>query len=538
MWTLIVSCEQQLVIDNNLVILERLGGEKTKVRRITCLLLFLAFATSPATAAWREASSDHFVIYSEDSARDLKAYATRLESFYLALGKIQKVRPAKPGPASRLTVFALGNLTAVRNLLRGKGGGNVAGIYIARASGSIAITSRYVGRSDSSGLTPENVLLHELSHHFMLQHLNGVFPAWYVEGFAEFASTADFTREGSVFIGRPPSSSTFGFILGDGIALKDLFTLQPGTLSPEQQEAFYRMGWLLTHYLTFEPSRKGQLTRYLARLAEGAGSLEAVREVFGDLRKLGLELDGYVNVSKRRFEVSNNAIAPEAVTVRDLSPGEEAIMRVRMTSARGVGEAEAREVHLDALKASGPYPDNPVVQAALAEAAFDAGRHTDAEAAAKRALAADPQSIKALLLAGQARAALLAASKNRDPADWDQVRGRFREAAQLDPQYAQPLILTYASYGQQGAAPPREAVEGMIRAQALAPQDDGLRWVAGGLLLQTGKNSEARAVLAPLAFDPHGGGMGKMVLSVIAALDAGGSSKAWEVWQSQAQGGN
>lgn len=41
--------------------------------------------STPASAKWRMAESEHFVIYAEDSAKDLQKFAQMLENYHAAM---------------------------------------------------------------------------------------------------------------------------------------------------------------------------------------------------------------------------------------------------------------------------------------------------------------------------------------------------------------------------------------------------------------------------------------------------------------------
>jgi hypothetical protein len=166
------------------------------------LLLFLP---AQARAEWRQATTDHFIIYSEDSPENLEAFATKLERFDRALRVLLDLPDPKLSPGNRLTVFVVSNLSQVRKLYgKGKARASVAGFYMPRATGSFAITPRSTGPGGGEyEINEQIILLHEYAHHFMLGNFVGAFPAWLVEGYAEFNSTATFEKDGSVGIGLP-----------------------------------------------------------------------------------------------------------------------------------------------------------------------------------------------------------------------------------------------------------------------------------------------------------------------------------------------
>jgi tetratricopeptide (TPR) repeat protein len=142
-----------------------------------------------------------------------------------------------------------------------------------------------------------------------------------------------------------------------------------------------------------------------------------------------------------------------------------------------------------------------VVQAWLAEAELDAKNHEAAIAAADRALAADPRSLKALLIRGKTM--LEMAQCNREKADWGAIRQFLIRANKVDPEAAEPLLLFYDSYLEAGQQPSASAISGLLYAHQIVPQDSDLRGKVVRQLLRSGKVEEARKAYGPIAYSPH-----------------------------------
>ncbi|HYJ82282.1 MAG TPA: hypothetical protein VEW26_05490 [Allosphingosinicella sp.] len=498
--------------------------------RSAALALGLCLLPGPALAEWREASSRHFLVYSEGSAQSLQEFATKLEKF----DKAMRLRLGFPdedlGPGNRVTVYVVGNIAAVQRLARAKGSG-IAGFYAGRAGGSIAVVPRISGTGSRTDLDPAIILLHEYSHHMMLQSVAAAYPAWFREGFAEFYSTARFEKDGSMGFGAAANHRAWGLVGMSPLPIELLFDPTRRKLTQLEWEAtIYGRGWLLTHYLTFDRTRSGQLEAYLNAVNSGKGSLEAAKSAFGDLKVLDRELKTYLNRKMIPYlPLKAERLGIEPVVLRTLRPGEDAIMDLWIRSQVGVTSADAGRVAADMRKAAAPWPDDPAVQAALAEAEFDAGNFDAADAAAARAIAADPKNVDALTY--RARVAFeRAVTSKGDESAWKAVRRLIGQANRADPNHPQPLILYYQSFIAQGIAPTPLAVSGLLQAFALAPQDVGLRLNAARQLLVDGKAAEARRALAPIAFDPHGGELGQAVVAVIAKLDSSGAKAALEAW--------
>jgi tetratricopeptide (TPR) repeat protein len=253
----------------------------------------------------------------------------------------------------------------------------------------------------------------------MMHNFPGAYPAWFIEGFAEFNSTARFEKNGTVGVGTPAGHRARGLVHGPKLAIEELVSTPDNRRRPDEREAVYGRGWLLTHYLTFEPSRAGQLSHYLRKVGSGTPSLDAAKQAFGDLKLLDKEMESYL----RRPRLSYLPVPPEKlpigqISVRAVSPGEDAVMELKMRSRRGVNRAQALELLPLMRKAAAPFASDPSVQATLAEAEYDAGNYAEAEAAADRAIAVNPRHVDALLYKGRAKMAVATAAKSTDPAAW------------------------------------------------------------------------------------------------------------------------
>jgi tetratricopeptide (TPR) repeat protein len=483
-------------------------------------------AAAPAHGGWRQASSDHFVIYSEDSEKSLREFATNLERYDQAMRFTRGMGDPVLSPSNRLTVFVVSNLGKVEKLY-GKGGSHVAGFYMGRATGSYAITPRSSGGGGANDMNEQIVLLHEYAHHFMLQTYSGAFPAWLIEGFAEFNSTAKFEKDGSVGLGLPANHRAYGLLLAPPMKIEKLLTASVGELKPEVQDQLYGRGWLLTHYLMFEQARKGQLSTYLGLINKGAKSLDAAKEAFGDLAQLDKDLNKYLNQRHMSYmKLPPDKISIGKIEIRDLSPGEAAVMDVRIRSKRGVDDAQAKALLPLARKAAAPHPDSVLAQVTLAEAAYDAGEYAEAEAAADRALKVDPKAVEALIYKGRAKMAVASSAGKTDAATWKEVRKWFLAANRLEPGDPEPLVLFYQSFLAAGAQPTANSSEGLEQALQLAPQDSSLRWMMAQQHLRDGKTAKAKAALAPVAFDPHGGPQAESAAMIIGKIDSGGAKAA------------
>lgn len=487
-------------------------------RGIACLAPVATLAAAPAAAEWREATTDHFRIYADAGEKWLRGYAERLERIDAAMRYVRGMTQDQDARSNRLTVYVAGGEGAVQKLC-GKCR-NVAGFYVPRAGGSVAFTA-VTAASDITDLKSDTILFHEYAHHFMLGYSSLPLPRWLVEGFAEFNASAKVERDGTVGIGMTAMHRAYGLVVLQKLPIEKLLDPPDKPFSPEQTEVFYGRSWLLTHMLTMVPARKGQLAAYLRLLNDGKPNLEAARTAFGDLKTLDRDLDRYMNGRINYLRIEPSKIAIGEIKVRAVSPGEDAMMTVRMRSDRGVTREQALELVPEARRRAAPFPDDAAVQAQLAEAEYDAGNDAEAEAAADRAIAADPQSRDGLLYKARVLIRRAVAGKQTDPKVWQAARSWIVKANRLDPNAAEPLLLYYTSFGAQHAAPSKSAIAGLARAYELSPQDQGLRMLYVRQSLIDGDAKAARTALLPLAYDPHNRAGSNRALALLQLIDAG-----------------
>jgi tetratricopeptide (TPR) repeat protein len=305
-----------------------------------------------------------------------------------------------------------------------------------------------------------------------------------------------------------------------------LETMLSGTytkLTDEQTESIYGRGWLLIHYLTFEKARSGQLDKYVQYISEGTPAIDAGRRAFGDLKQLDKELNAYLNRSKITYlRLTGSKFQAGTIDVQPLSEGASKAILLRARSRRGVDDKTAEPLAVQVRAIEARYPGDELVELTLSEAEIDAGHADAAEAAANRALKANPRNTDALVLKGRAIAAL--AEKLEDTArhaQFEKARALFIAANKLDTEDPEPLMEFYRAYVAEGLPPNDNAIAALHYASELAPQDEGLRLNSAVQYLSAKRPAEARRALIPVAYDPHGGDIAQMARTMIGKIDSG-----------------
>jgi cytochrome c-type biogenesis protein CcmH/NrfG len=473
------------------------------MRAVLTTAALLLLVSGDALAEWHEASSDHFVIYAEETEKDIRKYSDRLERYFSAMSAILPSKKIKPSPSNRVTIYVVRNERIVRQLYgSGRDSRYIGGFYVPHAGGSLAIIPPIdVGGKNAS--QSELVLMHEYAHHFMFENATYLVPRWYGEGFAEYFATAKFEADGAVGLGLPATHRAYELFEARHVSIERLLDSKLYVAWKSQiYDNFYARSWLLFHYLFTEKERLAQLADYLNRLNAGEAELAAATAAFGDLKVLDKALDTYARNRKWQYiRVPPDRLSVGQISVRRLSEAEGASMPIRIRSKRGVTEQTAAELVKEAREVAGKYPDEPAVQAALAEAEFDANNYEAAISAADKALAAAPNNMTALIQKGYALTRIAANVKTEEA--WKAARRHFVSVNKVENDHPIPLIQYYLGFIQQGKEPTQAALDGLEWALELAPYDAGVRMMVASRQMQDKRFAEAIRTIRPLAYNPH-----------------------------------
>ena len=490
-------------------------------------LMALALAASPLQAKWYEASSDHFVIYADDSEKDIRTFAENLEKYHAAMEFVMRREVDKPSPSNRVTIFVVGDEKDIQRLA-GDNSDNIAGFYVPRAGASRAFVQDIRNRSNGYPHFSTVILLHEYAHHFLISSSRFATPRWLGEGAAEFFAAATFNRDGSVNIGRPAMHRAAELAYSKEVSVEELLDEKLYEKNRgKRHDAFYGMSWALYHYLIFNKERSSQLAQYWKNVTSGASSIEAARQAFGDLDQLDKEIDRYLTQRRMmNFELKPEMIPYGTVSLRELPEGEAEMMQVRIVSQRGVSREEALALVVDAREIAARYPSDPGVLTALAEAEFDAGNDDAAIAAADRAIALDPNRPNAYVQKGYALFRKAEDADDRDAA-YAAAMEPFTALNRIENDHPMPLTHFYRSFIERGAPPTETAKRALERASELSPFDHGLAMNTALMQAAEGKIELAQFGLRPLAMNPHGGSLAAHAAAYLQQMEGAEEGEPW-----------
>lgn len=481
------------------------------------MLLALMVALWPvvARAEWREARTPHFLIYSQGSEKSLRQRAERLESVHYLMLRANGIAD-DPHPY-RVRVFVLGSTADVQRMME-RPNSNVAGFYRPLTEGPVA----FIPEGNDNGLNPQIVLFHEYAHHFMLQNFPVAYPAWYIEGFAELVSTSSFERAGMITYGKVADHRSYEFE-GRVVNARDML-LKP----PSAGGVNYGDSWLLTHYLTFAPDRRGQLRAFLAAFNAGATTAEAAK-AFGDLGKLSRDVSAYLAAAN--FSYVPVAIPPsigENIAVRVLPRDEAAMLPLAMEFTKHMDAASAKVFLEKVQAAASAFPDSVAALKLRAEVELEHGATAAALATTERLVTLAPGDARAHYYRG---AALLAQAKadtkaqaNDQQAELAAARRAIVAANKIDADDPLPLLAFYEIATLMPGQLSQNAIDALGRAQEIVAQDSGTRLTFANILIARGDKVRAARLLRPLAYNAHGGDAAAAALKMLAALDPSGAA--------------
>jgi hypothetical protein len=362
----------------------------------------------------------------------------------------------------------------------------------------------------------DDTVLHEYVHHFMLQHYPGVYPAWLIEGYAEYFMTADF-EDRKTLVGAPNGNRVSALLHGAWIPARDLLTKRLGQLTRAQAGVYYGQAWLLAHYMLSDPERKKKLSAYVAATTKGEDPLSAWPRTTG----IAVEDLDRVMLVYLRSAIPTKTLVREArpvfpMTVTDLPASAGDLLLENQLAKRAppksFGEKLLKTVRDEAAK----YPGDRLATLALARVEAGYGDMAVSNRLLDDWLASHAEDAEALRLAGENR--LAAARAGNDKALAAEAAKLFGRANKAAPDTYQTLYdFAKTRMGEPGY-PSDNTLNVLELTAQLAPQVREITLNVGQALAARGRVDDAIRLLEPVANDPHGGKAAETAATLLKAI--------------------
>jgi tetratricopeptide (TPR) repeat protein len=469
----------------------------TLMRSVMLLSATLALAAPGAAhAGWLQAKSRHFIVYSDGSQKQLAAFAEKLEKFDFLLRKMTGT-PEDEAP-NPVLVYALPTALKVQAVARHP---MIAGFYTTSDRHAVAVVSREA-KNWQFDVGPEDILFHEYAHHFMLHYFPSAYPAWYVEGFAEFYSVVTFPENGSIRFGNIPLARVPDLVTMPLYPLDQLFAKDTDALTRQDGGRYYGTAWLLTHYFRYNEKRGAEFRRYLTDMVKGVPGVTPDAYFEGGIKALEKELRAYMKGRIPASTFTPEELPAFSIAVTPLEDAQGALMSQELLLlGDDLPDAEKEKLATEVRAKAARYPASAYAQALLADVELRLDNADAALAAAERAITIDanyarPWSTKATVL-------LERADRSDKAEDWKAAVAAIVRANRADMEDPVPLMQFYRYRMMRGGEMPKVGYDGVTKAFGLLPQNAEYRITYAMALAQQSSFTSAADILAPLAFSPH-----------------------------------
>jgi hypothetical protein len=351
-----------------------LAGVRAKRTGLRLLLggALLASLLAPvsAPAGWINVQTKNLNLVSNATEKDTRELATRLEQFHAVFTRLFRME-SRTSPPTTVVVF---KDEPSFDFFRSDPG--IQGYFLVN---SVEPTMAMVY---SGVFKPMNVIHHEYAH-ALTSDMQQSWPAWLVEGLAEFYAT--FQVKGNIAtVGQAQPHHVRLLRHRPLIPMRHLFTME------EQQHSytgpFYAQSWALTHYLMLKDRESQRAFGQFVRLTQqGQPDETAFEQAFQiDLKTLQKELANYVTqeaFNAIELTFADLGLEPD-VSVRSMTETEVGIYKAVLL----VGLLRAGDATAYLKKAEAELGDDARLQATLGLHALMQDRFGDAKEYLRRAI--------------------------------------------------------------------------------------------------------------------------------------------------------
>lgn len=471
--------------------------------------VFVIAAPVTASSEWRRAESAHFIVYSNGRESVLRDYVQKLETFDRIL-RYRLGLPQNETPNRKLPIYLIEGRRSLAQIVPTMSR-DISGFYLATEEDIFAVAIRNDG---------DDVMLHEYTHHFMFQNSRDTHPGWLVEGFAEYMMTAAI-NDREVEIGGFNTNRVSWLVNSSWLPMEELLAKRPHEVRRgQQQNTYYPVAWLLTHWFMSEADRRTQLQAYITAVSGGADPVQAMQTVTG-LTPLQLQrtLVAYMRERLRIIRYTSDFPTAE-ITVTTLPRSTDDLLLIGQRLKIGVPNDQREATAAEVRRLAARHPEDPFALLQLGHAELHFGDPAAGEVVLTRLLERELDNVEALQLMATRYIRLARQADDATPL-LAQARGYLARAYAADDANYYTFILLGRL--REGAAnyPSENDLTTWSLAYELAPQLSGARLGYASALMQVGQFEQASHLLRPLANAPHGGGTAEFAQRLLERAEAG-----------------
>ena len=438
-------------------------------------------AHSACAMQWIKAESEHFVIYSDSSAKDTRAYAAKLENFYQVTGAFYDQMSDTVLPAYEKTRFNYFARVEEFRIVRPELDGHGFNPYLPCkegvqyfSTGDAQNNNNFPGQAALDKDIDLNLAYMFLAYNSHVLHERfSKLPAWVSNGLNWYFMTAVF-KDGEILIGKPPPNIGMSLRV-DGaddllhkkniIPYADRIAEKP--TPPNMEDMAALEDWVMVSYLMVDPTRREKFYDYLRLVSEGADSREAYDKT------INIDPAQFADISKdyakngvpyRTYKVG---VLPEAaVTIKPLPDYSTAIPLMDAALQTCPDHKDGLRLLNNLRKVAPQYPDDAMTQTALSRAEIYFGAPETARPYLNNRLTANPKDFEARFLMGRLYLALAEDGPAENRADnYAGARRELGKAYTLNPSSAPALYLYARAFADQADYPNANTMNAVSLAQ-------------------------------------------------------------------------
>lgn len=494
-------------------------------------VLGLAMAGA-AQAKWIKVQSDHFAVYSNISERETRIYAVNLEKYRYVLNTLFHVSPEVDAATPTTDIYLLENKYDWKDAVPEAPEGAVGISFHSTEGQFIVMQDLLAGRAPPvktiDDVVPNQgqiVVFHEYAHSFMAHNSEVKYPAWFVEGFADYYGTTRIFND-QALVGMSQNERVGRLLSGQaGMKYADILKSSRAigpTVGASLQ--FYAQSWLLAHYVLSDDGRRRKFSEYVAAYGKGEDPVAAFERIFGvTMEQLPKVLDTYLKKDMKAVTYQISGMPTPQMTVTTLPGSSNKLLAWNvstMTTRQPKTKADLLE---NVRKEAAHFPGDPLALKVLARAEDILGDPIKALDALKSYTDTHPDDSEAMALLGEAY--YLAGTHGKLYAGetfvsmMDKARIALVRSYKLDPKNAAALYYLSLAQEDRPDFPNATAVDAAMQAHNLAPQVTAYSVRAAKLLVMTDRLDEGAAMLGVVASDPHNPRLSTWASSVIDAIN-------------------